>query len=215
MNRGLKRITPFFILVLCIIIWSIYILFNEGLEWTIFIVLILLALALFILIIDFGLKKWLKSYKRVFIIEATFIFFGLLINQFQERSNILILSEDFDRDYVTIVYGFENAEPLNNSFFYWNSKVEIPKSGIFLTSSDFNEHLKVTKMKLNSGAFLNSKETDKGFIPFSESEINLSEKTYKFRSWKVQDEFCCFYFKEEKDEFKLKLKKEFEEIKKD
>ena len=76
----------------------------------------------------------------------------------------------------TIIYGVENSKDLSISALTWNKKIEIPKSGILLTSSNFNENLRETDMKLDSGIYLNSNETEKGFTRMTESEFESNDK---------------------------------------
>ena len=68
-------------------------------------------------------------------------------------------------------------------------------------------------MKLDSGIYLNSNETEKGFTRMTESEFESNGRNYKFRTWKIQDGFCCSYSSKEVEKYKTELKTEFEKIK--
>jgi hypothetical protein len=107
---------------------------------------------------------------------------------------------------VTIIYGVENSKDLSISALTWNKSIEIPISGILLTSSDFNENLRETDMKMGSGIYLNSNETEKGFTRMAESEFESNGQNYKFRTWKIQDGFCCGYSIKEVEKYKVELK---------
>ena len=108
---------------------------------------------------------------------------------------------------------FLHSKDLSISALTWNKKIEIPKSGILLTSSDFNENLRETDMKLDSGIYLNSNETEKGFTRMTESEFESNGRNYKFRTWKIQDGSCCTYTSKEVEKYKTELKTQFEKIK--
>ena len=213
MNNTLKKITPFLILAIISLIYSIYILITDGQDWGIFIVFTLFVIAVVFFLIDFGIKKWLKNYKKIFITQLTLILVFAMIYGYQYRTKTLIIPTDFDKEYVTIIYGVENSKDLSISAITLNKKIEIPLNGILLTSSDFNENLRETSIKTDSGIYLNSDETNKGFIQIAESEFESNGRNYKFRTWKIQDGFCCSYSTKEVNKYKTELKNEFEKIK--
>ena len=66
---------------------------------------------------------------------------------------------------------------------------------------------------MDSGIYLNSDETNKGFVRLAESEFESNGQNYKFRTWKIQDGFCCGYSTKEVEKYKTELKIEFEKIK--
>tara|TARA_R110001606_G_scaffold398817_1_gene579074 strand:+ start:162 stop:818 length:657 start_codon:yes stop_codon:yes gene_type:complete len=215
MNNTLKKITPFLILSISSIIYAIFIVIKErNLGWGFFMVLTLIVGGIILFAIDFGLKKWLKNYKKIFLTQLALallviVFYGYKFN----RTKTLIIPTEFEKSYVTIIYGVENSKDLSISALTWNKKIEIPKSGILLTSSDFNENLRETDMKLDSGIYLNSNETEKGFTRMTESEFESNGRNYKFRTWKIQDGSCCTYTSKEVEKYKTELKTEFEKIK--
>lgn len=215
MNNTLKKITPFLILSISSIIYAIFIVIKErNLGWGFFAVIALVAIGILLFGIDFGLKKWLKNYKKIFLTELTLVLLVIVIYGYKfNRTKTLIIPTEFDKNYVTIVYGVENSKDLSISALTWNKNIEIPKSGILLTSSDFNENLKETEIKTNSGIYLGSDETEKGFVRMAESEFQSKGQNYKFRTWKIQDGFCCMYTTEEVEKYKAELKTEFEKIK--
>ncbi|NEV92975.1 hypothetical protein G3567_02290 [Psychroflexus sp. YR1-1] len=214
MNKTLKKITPFLILSVSSIIYAIFIVFKErNLGWFFFVVIALIVIGILLFVIDFGLKKWLKDYKKIFLTELLVSIIVVVIYNYQFRTKTLIIPSDFDKEYVTIVYGVENSKDLSISAITWNKKIKIPNSGILLTSSDFNENLPETDIKMVSGIYLNSDETEKGFTRMTESEFKSTGRHYKFRTWKIQAGFCCMYTSKEVEKYKTELKNEFEKIK--
>jgi energy-coupling factor transporter transmembrane protein EcfT len=210
----LRKITPFFILSFLSIIWAIFFLITEkNLGWGYFAVFGLILIGIVLFVIDFGLKKWVKNHKQIVITQLTITLIFVFIYKYQQRTITLIIPSDFDKEYVTIIYGVEDTEALSISPITWNKKIEIPKSGIFLTSSDFSETLPETEIKMDSGIYLNSRETEKGFIRLTESEFELKGLNYKFRTWKIQDGFCCAYSMDEIEKYRTELKSQFEKIK--
>jgi energy-coupling factor transporter transmembrane protein EcfT len=215
MNNTLKKITPFLILSISAIIYSIVIVIKEKeLGWGIFAVVTLIVIGIILFIIDFGLKKWLKNYKKIFLTEFALLVLVIIFYSYKfNRTKTLIIPTEFNKSYVTIIYGVENSKDLSISALTWNKSIEIPKNGILLTSSDFNENLRETEIKMNSGIYLGSDETEKGFVRMTESEFQSNGRNYKFRTWKIQDGFCCMYTSEEVEKYKAELKTEFEKIK--
>ena len=215
MKNKLKRFTPFLILSVASIIYAVYILIKEtNLGWGYFVVFALVIIGIILFTIDFGIKKWLKNYKKIFITELTLSVLVILFYNYKfNRTKTLVIPSEFNESYVTIIYGVENSKDLSISALTWNKRIEIPKSGILLTSSDFNENLRETDMKMDSGIYLNSEETEKGFTRMTESEFESNGKKYKFRTWKIQDGFCCTFSSKEVEKYKTELKTEFEKIK--
>jgi hypothetical protein len=215
MNNTLKKITPFLILALSSIIYAIFIVIKErNLGWGFFAVIALIVIGIILFGIDFGLKKWLKNYKKIFLTEIALVLLVIALYGYKfNRTKTLIIPTEFDKSYVTIIYGVENSKDLSISALKWNKSIEIPISGILLTSSDFNENLRETDMKMGSGIYLNSDETEKGFTRMAESEFESNGQNYKFRTWKIQDGFCCGYSTKEVEKYKVELKNEFEKIK--
>ena len=215
MNNTLKKITPFLILSISAIIYSIVIVIKEKeLGWGIFALVTLIVIGIILFIIDFGLKKWLKNYKKIFLTEFALVVLAIIFYSYKfNRTKTLIIPSEFNESYVTIIYGVENSKDLSISALTWNKSIEIPKNGILLTSSDFNKNLRETEIKMNSGIYLGSDETEKGFVRMTESEFQSNGRNYKFRTWKIQDGFCCGYSTKEVEKYKTELKIEFEKIK--
>jgi hypothetical protein len=210
----LRKITPFLILSISSIIYAIFIVIKErNLGWGFFVVIALIVIGILLFTIDFGLKKWLKDYKKIFLTELLVSIIVVIIYNYQFRTKTLIIPSDFNKEYVSIIYGVENSKDLSISAITWNKKIDIPKNGILLTSSDFNENLRETDIKMDSGIFLNSDETEKGFTRMVESEFDSNGRSFKFRTWKIQQGFCCSYTSKEVEKYKMELKIEFEKIK--
>jgi hypothetical protein len=210
----LRKITPFLILSISSIIYAIFIVIKErNLGWGFFVVIALIVIGILLFTIDFGLKKWLKDYKKIFLTELLVSIIVVIIYNYQFRTKTLIIPSDFNKEYVSIIYGVENSKDLSISAITWNKKIDIPKNGILLTSSDFNENLRETDIKMDSGIFLNSDETEKGFTRMVESEFDSNGRSFKFRTWKIQEGFCCSYTSKEVEKYKMELKIEFEKIK--
>ena len=212
----IKKITPFLVLGALLIIWSTYVLVTDGSGWGGVAAIAMLIFALVIVIVDFGLKKLLKKYKKVFLTETIVALVVIFIYNYTfNRKQTLVIPSDFDKNYVTLIYGVDNTNNLSISSITWNRNIKIPKNGILLTSSDFSEVLPKTEMKTESGIYLNSDETEKGFIRMSESEFESNGKNYQFRTWKIQEGFCCMYTSRESESYKAELKLEFEKLKVD
>ncbi len=80
MNNTLKKITPFLILALSSIIYAIFIVIKErNLGWGFFAVIALIVIGILLLGIDFGLKKWLKNYKKIFLTELALVLLVIVL----------------------------------------------------------------------------------------------------------------------------------------
>ena len=99
-----KRITPFSILAIAIGIYCIYVMFADETGWGFIFSLIVIPIALVIWFVDVGLKRWLKTRKKIFGIEILLIVIGIGIYQYGERIKTLEIESDFDKQYVSIIY---------------------------------------------------------------------------------------------------------------
>ncbi|MGI9525746.1 MAG: hypothetical protein ACR2MS_01405 [Weeksellaceae bacterium] len=209
----IKRITPFSILAIAIGIYCIYVMFADEMGWGFIFALYVIPFALLIWFIDVVLKRWLKTRKKIFGVEILLIIIGIVIYQYGERIKTLEIKSDFDKEFVSIIYGMENETDLGISKLNWSKTIEIPKNGILFTSSDFDENLPRTEMKFDSGIYLGSKKTDKKFSQLSESEFILDGKTYQYRTWKIEIGFCCMTSTVDIDKAESELKEELERTK--
>ncbi len=208
----LKKITPFILLTIAAVLHAAYILFTDETGWGIFFVLALLISAIAAFLIDFGLQKFLKSYKQIFLAELLTVMLIVAVYAYQFRTKTLVIPSDFDQSYVTIIYTVDDAEDLSINPFTLQKEIEIPANGIFLSASDFNEDLPQTEIKTTDDIYLNSDESDKGFIIMANSQFESKGREYKFRTWKIESAFCCGYSSTEVDSFKLSLQKTFEKL---
>jgi hypothetical protein len=204
----IKRITPFSILASAIGIYCIYVLFADEMGWGFVFALVVIPIALVIWFVDVGLKRWLKTRKKIFGVEILLIIIGIVIYQYGERIKTLEIKSDFDKEYVSIVYGIDNGTDLDISVFDWSKTIEIPKNGILFTSSDLDENLPRTKIKFDSGIFLGSEKTDVKFTDLTESEIEINNRIYKYRSWKIVKGYCCMTSSDDYEKVEHELKSE-------
>ena len=182
--------------------------FADETGWGFIFVLYVIPFALIIWFIDVGLKKWLKTRKKIFGVEFSLILIGIVIYQYSERIKTLEIISNFDKEYVSIVYGIENTKDLGISIFDWSKTIKIPENGILFTSSNYKENLPETKMKFDSGIFLGSEKTDRKFSQLSESEFTLDGKTYQYRTWKIEIGSCCLTSTVDIENAESELKKE-------
>jgi hypothetical protein len=206
----IKRITPFSILAIAIGIYCIYVMLADETGWGFIFALFVIPIALVIWFVDVGLKRWLKTRNKIFGIEILLIIIGIVIYQYGERIKTLEIASEFDKEYVTIVYGVENEKELGISKLDWSKTIRIPNNGILLTSSEFNENLPRTEMKFDSGVYLGSEETDRKFTDLTESEIELNRKSYKYRAWKLMIGYCCMTSTDDIEQVEFDLKTELE-----
>lgn len=210
----MKRfLTPFFILTITTIVYCVYIWIVDETGWGTFLTIYLGIFAIVIFAIDFFLYKGTKSFRKTSIVELIIIGLCCLVLGYQKRKKTLIINDQFEKEYISIIYEVENEIDLSISPLNWTKEIEIPKNGILLTSSDFHENLPKTNIKFESGISVNNKASDKGFSEFPESEFISQGKTYKYRSWKIQKGFCCSWSSRELDSLAIELKKQFERIK--
>lgn len=209
----IKRISPFSIFAIAIVLLCVYVMFADEMGWGFIFALIVIPIALVIWFADIGLKRWLKTRKKIFGVELSLIIIGILIYQNGERIKTLEIVSEFDKEFVTIVYGLESEKDLGISMFDWSKTIKIPSSGILFTSSNFDENLPRTEIKFDSGIYLGSENTDRKFSQLLESEFELDGKTYKYRTWKIQIGFCCMTSTLDNDEVESQLKKEFKYLK--
>jgi len=200
------KITPFLILAVVSLIYGIYLLFV-GVEWDLFIAIFFIITSPVLFLIDIGLKKGFKTYWKLIVFELAVILSLYTIGNYQNnRSQILELPPEFDKTYITIIYGVQNGKDLGISAFTISKTLNIPETGIIITSSEFDENLPRTKIRLSNGIYLNSDQTNKEFVEMLENEFMTDSNLYKFRTWKIQDENCCFFTKNEIKQHKTDLK---------
>ena len=159
--------------------------------WGTFAAIYIGILAIVVFLIDLFLKKAKIGLGKIYLIQLAIICVIGFIYYYGERTQTLEISDNFDQEYVSIVYGVENEKGLSINPFTWTKTIEIPENGILITSSDFNSSLPETEMKFSSGILLGSEQTDKHLVGIGDYEFEINNKVYKYRSWKIQEGFCC------------------------
>ena len=197
--------TPFFIIAIVAILSCVYLLFMDETGWGTFAAIYIGILAIITFLIDLFLKKTKIGLGKVILVQIGIISVIGLIYYYGERTQILEISDNFEREYVSIVYGVENEKELSITPFTWSKTIEVPENGILLTSSDFNTKLPETEMKFSSGIMLGSEQTKKHLVGIGDYQLELNNKTYKYRSWKIQEGFCCSHSSNEVKERAVEL----------
>ncbi|OAD41386.1 hypothetical protein [Polaribacter atrinae] len=128
---------------------------------------------------------------------------------YKEREKTLIVNDSFDLEYISIIYGVENESDLSIKPWNWTKEIFIPDNGLLYTSSDFKENLPKTDIRFKKKKILND-DSAGGFSEFPEMEFESNGKVYKFRTWKIQKEFCCSWSSKESDSLEIVIKKQFE-----
>ncbi|MCC1485643.1 hypothetical protein [Winogradskyella immobilis] len=208
----LRKITPLLILMIFSIIWAIKIFLSEsdGQGWGLLIAFALIGFAIGLLIVDFLLKKFVKNWKKVILIESGIVILFIGWYRYQNRPIIFELPENFTEKYVTVIYDVENANELGINVFTLSKKIQVPENGIILTSSQINESLPKTDFKSFNGELYNSNENQKMFIKLTDSEFELNGRNYKFKTWRIGEGEFMVSTSKDYDEYKSKLIKEFE-----
>lgn len=76
MKKILLNFTPFLLVALYLIFIGIYTLITDGRDWGGVAAIAMLVFGVILIIVDFGLKKFIKKYLRILIIE---LIIGLII----------------------------------------------------------------------------------------------------------------------------------------
>ena len=208
----IREISPLFILMIISILYAIYIVFTEsdGQGWELLVVFALIGFAILFLIVDLLLKKFVKNWKKVILIESGMVLLLFGWYQYQNRSLIFELPKNFSQDYVTVIYNVDNTGDLGINALTWRKKIKVPEDGIILTSSGISENLPRTGFKTVDGEYYNANGNQKMFIELTDSEFEQNGRNYNFRTWRlVEGEFMISVSKDY-DEYKSKLIKTFE-----
>ncbi|TXE15370.1 hypothetical protein ES731_15415 [Psychroflexus gondwanensis] len=206
-----KYLTPLFLLFAFGLVFAIYLMFFvDETGWGTLAGIFLIAASLVSFIIDYFLKKGIKSFIKLIVIEILIIGICALLLTYSERKKTLIIADSFNKEYISIIYGVDNQTDLSITHLNWAKKIKIPESGILFTSSDFNENLPKTDIKYSSGKPINTNENNIGFSELPESEFESNGKIYRFRTWKIQEGFCCSWSSKESDSLIIERKKQFE-----
>jgi hypothetical protein len=200
------KITPLNTLVVIGITYVIgsYILAkNDPMGFMFLSVIVVIPICLAILIIDWVIQIVAKTYGKIIFTELLLMCLLIVFFQYRERTKTLLISDNPKEQYVTIIYGVENAPQLPVNFFTWEYEVKIPKNGVLLTSTERTDDLPKTNVKTYLGIDLSEKEL--GFGHFMESEIDCGTKQYKYKSWIIQ-KHCCMTSSKDRDSLENVLK---------
>lgn len=206
--------TPLNLASVALIVWAIWTYNPQGDSegWGTLALIILVGFGILGLGVDFVIQRISKKYLWTLFSEIIILFVLLLFNLSTERTQTLVLQKYPDeRTYITIIYDVEGEPELPIHWTTWNAEFTIPKSGILLTSSDFDDYLPKTDMKYPDGRYL-SDDPEIGFGRFSFDTIQLNNKNYQYRTWLI-DSHCCMYSSNETKNFKNELINKFTELK--
>ncbi len=168
-------------------IWAISIIISEsdGQGWGLLLAFALIGFGIGFLIVDLLLKKFLKNWKKVFLIESGIVFLLISWYQYQNRKLILELPQNFSKEYVTIIYSVKNEKELGITPFTWKKEIKVPKNGILLTSSEIDENLPKTDFRDSYGELYSTIGNQKIFVKITDSEFEHNGRTYKMRTWRL------------------------------
>ena len=208
----LRKITPLLILMIIAIIQAVQIFFSEsdGQGWGMLLAFALIGFAIGFLVVDLLIKKFIKNWKKVMLIESGIVLLFIGWYQYQNRPLIFELPENFNQNYVTIIYEVDNANELGINAFTLRKKIEVPEDGIILTSSKISEILPKTDFKSFEGESYNESGNQKMFIKLTDSEFDLNNRNYKFKTWRIGEGEFMISTSKDYDNYKRKLIKEFE-----
>nr|MBI1229819.1 hypothetical protein [Cytophagales bacterium] len=207
--NNLKKITPFLAIGIISIFFGLYKWTFEGQGLGKVAVILLFVVAAVVLLIDFGFKKWLKTFKKIAAVEL--IILGVLIaaNQYQyNRTKTLEIPTDFNHQFVTIIYGVGGQPHLGITDLTLAKIIKIPDNGILITATKYDIDLPQTKIKTADNEYYNTTESDVIFGQFG-GEIQFADKIYRYRSWQIGNKAaCCSHTGEEIQIYELDLKRE-------
>jgi len=194
------------------IIQAIQIFFSEsdGQGWGLLLAFALIGFAIGFLIVDLLLKRFIKNWKKVMLVEIGIVLLFIGWYQYQNRPMILELPENFNQNYVTIIYEVDNAKELGINALTLRKKIEVPRDGIILTSSKISESLPKTDFETFDGESYNTNGNQKIFIKLTDSEFDLNGRNYKFKTWRLGEGEVMISTSKDYDNYKSKLIKEFE-----
>lgn len=192
MFKKFKKITPFLLLGICSLIFVVYKLIFDRNEYYEIDAFIFCVIGVAILISDFILKKWLKTLKKI--VASQFILIGIvfILDRYNHnRTKTLEISQNFDKQFVTIIYNVNGELGLEIKNYTWFKTIQIPNNGILKTSSKIDEDLPLTKIKTSNNIYLNSISSNKNFAEFG-GKFELRDKVYKYKSWQIgSKDSCC------------------------
>lgn len=204
----LLKTTPFLILIIFLLILGINILMTEmdGQQWEFLIVLALFGISIVLFIADLILKRLIKNWSKILIIEFSIIILIFGFYHYQNRPLIFVLPNNFSKEYVTVIYNVDKENKLGiNDFMLWK-KVQVPENGIIFTSSNISETLPRTEFKTSDGEYFNSQKNKKIFIKLSNSKIEQDGNQYELRTWRLGKGSFMITMGNDFEEYKAELK---------
>jgi hypothetical protein len=202
--------TPLFLLSVFGLLFAFYLIFfADETGWGTVAGVFFILFSIISFLMDFLLKKGLKSFVKIIGIEFLIIGIATIALLYQERKKILIVNDSFDLEYISIIYGVENESDLSIKPWNWTKEILIPENGLLYTSSVFKENLPKTDLKFETKKIL-TYDSSGGFSELPEMEFKSKGKVYKFRTWKIQKEFCCSWSSRESDSLEIAIKEQFE-----
>ncbi len=205
--------TPINLASVALIVWTIWTYNPQGDSegWGTLALIVLVGFGVLGLAVDYAIQRISKKYLWTFISEIILLSVLLLFMLSTERTQTLVLEGYPDeRTYVTIIYEVEGEPELPINWTTWNTEFTIPKSGVLLTSSDYDDYLPKTNMKYSDGRYL-SDDPKIGFGRFSFDTFELNNRNYQYRTWLI-DSHCCMYSSNEIKDFKKELADIFAEL---
>lgn len=183
---------------------------SDGQGWGLLISFALIGFAVVFLIVDLLLKRFVKNWKKVFLIQSGIVLLLIGWYRYQNRPLIFELPENFSQEYVTVIYNVENENEFEINAFTLRKKIQVPENGIILTSSDISENLPKTDFRTADGEYYNSNRNQKMFIKLTDSEFEQNGKKYKFRTWRIGEGEFMVSTSKDYDKYKSELIKTFE-----
>ncbi|MCU0391535.1 MAG: hypothetical protein MUE81_10485 [Thermoflexibacter sp.] len=185
------KITPFNVIAVALTLFAFidYLRTKDPTGLGLLAVIYVLGGVVGVLLVDFLIQWLAKEYKKIIPIEMLMLGVVVFWIASMERTKTWLIPENFGEGYVTVIYDMEGAEKLPIHSFTWSYEIKIPESGILLTSTKFEDDLPKTDIKTYTGAVLDEYK-EEFFECLFESEMNCSNKNYKYKTWIVQKKKC-------------------------
>jgi len=193
------------IIIFGLVIWKYFSADFDSMGWRGFASFVFICIGVIGQIVDLIIQFLSKKYVWIFIIEACIILLITFIMIWVDRTKTLIVSNNPQR-YVVIVFGVNNQPKLLNSTFTYSYEAKVPNNGIVLTSSLYEEDLPETIIKNELNQELNTKDSELGWVHFSDGKFQCGNNTFKYKSWIIEDAgSCCTSSGDEIDSLRVYL----------
>lgn len=145
----------------------------------------LFPVALILFVVDYLGQYFASNYARVAAAEVVLIVLMACSYIWTQRTSTFLLPNQFERDQVVVVFGVENTPKLTPQGWLGIYKVDVPESGIVLTSSDVGS--------IRRGVEMKSKQTERSRADFEEIngvfadtfKIDVGGTTYECSIWMI------------------------------